>query len=335
MAIPLLHATIGLEFWQLLVLVFLGALLDMPGYTARQSLFPDLAEQAGIPLERANGFYSITGRISGLLGPPLAGVLIAFLGPSNVLWIDAATFAVSALLVAMLVPAGSKPTEEPGGGESGSYFEEVRAGFRFLRNDPVLLWLIIVLAIGSLLAEPLYGIILPVYAREELGGSVDLGLAFAALAAGSIAGNILYLLVGPRVPRRIILIVGIAMRALTFWVLLALPPLWIVAASIFINALFLEPLNPLIMTIFQERVPAGMRGRVFGASSALSSGAQPLGLLGYGLLIDGAGLYNALIVLAVVNLAMPLAAILAPALRGIERPQPIAVGIPPGTPLGK
>src|SRR5690349_16667968 len=38
--IPLLHYTIGIAFWQLLTLVFLGALLDTPGYTARSSLFP-------------------------------------------------------------------------------------------------------------------------------------------------------------------------------------------------------------------------------------------------------------------------------------------------------
>lgn len=335
MAIPLLHATVGLAFWQLLALVFLGALLDVPGVTARQSLFPELVEEAGIQLERANGVYAITHRISGLLGPPLAGILIAFFGASNALWIDAATFAASALIFAALVPAreASQPPALSGG--LAGYFSEIREGFAFLRNDALLLWLVIVIAIGSLLAEPLYGVVLPVYAGEVLGGSVDLGLAFAALAAGSIAGNVLYLLVGPRVPRRIILITGIGVRALTFWVLLALPPLWVVAASIFVNAMFLEPLNPLIMTVFQERVPAGMRGRVFGAASALSASTLPIGLFGYGILIDTAGLHNALIALAIANLAMPLAVILAPALRGIERPKPIAVGIPPGAPLEK
>src|SRR5919106_4964319 len=43
-AIPLLHSTAGIELWQLLALVFLGALLDAPGTTARQALFPDLVQ---------------------------------------------------------------------------------------------------------------------------------------------------------------------------------------------------------------------------------------------------------------------------------------------------
>ncbi|HEX5808607.1 MAG TPA: MFS transporter, partial [Anaerolineales bacterium] len=50
--IPLLYFTVGLEFWQLLALVFLGALLDTPGGTARAALLPELAEQARMPIER-------------------------------------------------------------------------------------------------------------------------------------------------------------------------------------------------------------------------------------------------------------------------------------------
>jgi MFS family permease len=80
--IPLLYATVGLAFWQLLVLVFLGAVLDAPGHVARQSLFPDLVQLAGVRLERANAISQVIWRLSWLLGPPLAGLLIALLGPA-------------------------------------------------------------------------------------------------------------------------------------------------------------------------------------------------------------------------------------------------------------
>ncbi len=83
--IPLLHQTVGLPFAGLLGLVFLGALLDAPGVTARQALFPDLVALAGIRLEGANAAYQTVHRLSQLLGPALAGVLIALLGASNVL----------------------------------------------------------------------------------------------------------------------------------------------------------------------------------------------------------------------------------------------------------
>src|SRR5919205_4021430 len=94
--IPLLYHPVGLLFWQLLVLVFLGGFLDAPGHTARQSLVPDLAGRAQMGIERANSVFQGIQFAALLVGPPLAGVLIALFTPSNVLWIDAATFVVSA-----------------------------------------------------------------------------------------------------------------------------------------------------------------------------------------------------------------------------------------------
>src|SRR5689334_129768 len=102
--IPLLQNTVGLAFWELLVLVFVGNLLDAPGSTARAALTPDLAEQAGFSLERASALSDAISRSTRLIGAPLAGVLIAVIGAGNVLWIDAATFIVSAILIGLFVP---------------------------------------------------------------------------------------------------------------------------------------------------------------------------------------------------------------------------------------
>src|SRR5215203_2079955 len=128
--IPLFHLTIGLAFWQLLVLVFLGGFLDAPGHTARQSLVPDLAGRAGMRIERANSAFQGIQHASFLLGPPLAGLLISLLAPGNVLWIDAATFVASAALVATLVPA-SAPRSDTGARRAGRYLAELAEGLAF------------------------------------------------------------------------------------------------------------------------------------------------------------------------------------------------------------
>src|SRR5215203_58865 len=67
--VPLLYHTVGLLFWQLLVLVFLGGFLDAPGHTARQSLVPDLAGKARMRIERANAAFQGIQHASFLLGP--------------------------------------------------------------------------------------------------------------------------------------------------------------------------------------------------------------------------------------------------------------------------
>ncbi len=129
--IPLLHLTLGLQFWQLIVLVFLGALLDAPGSTARSALIPDLAAQAGMPIERATSANQVIERGSRLVGAPLAGVLIGVMGTANVLWLDAASFLVSAALVAWSVSAASAVVLMDA---RRRYLNELKEGLGFLRT---------------------------------------------------------------------------------------------------------------------------------------------------------------------------------------------------------
>ncbi|HEU5423664.1 MAG TPA: MFS transporter, partial [Nitrolancea sp.] len=135
-AVPLLYHTRGIEFWQLLILVFLGSLLTVPGLTARRAMLPELADLAGMTLDRANSISESASYVALLLGPPLAGVLIAFIGASNVLWLDAASFVVSAAIVAGSIPAASQASERT---VSGRYLDDLKAGLRFVRDDRLLL----------------------------------------------------------------------------------------------------------------------------------------------------------------------------------------------------
>ena len=115
--IPLLSATVGLAFWQLLVLVFFAGLLPAPGATAHSAMLPDLVARTNMPLERANALNDGIRRVSGFIGAPLAGILIALTGTSNLLWLDALSFFLSALLVGLAVtniPAPAKVASAPG-----------------------------------------------------------------------------------------------------------------------------------------------------------------------------------------------------------------------------
>ena len=317
--IPLLHLTIGLPFPALLVLVFLGAILDAPGATARQSLYPDLVAAAGMPLERANSIWMIASRTSGLLGAPLAGLLIAGFGADFVLWIDAASFVVSSVILSTLVPGKRREQRETT--SASTYFEDLAEGFRFIRGDRLIVWLLVTSTVGSFLAEPIYSVILPVLARQEFGSALDLGFMFAALGGGSVIGAALYAVGGHRMPRRFVLIGGFLVRALSFWIIVPIPPVWVISASIVVNAIALEPVNPLEMTILQERVPERMRGRVFGTIQAIAMMTMPAGMLLYGFLLEGIGLRATLYVLATVNLALPIGMLFVPAFHDMRSPE--------------
>lgn len=313
-AIPLLYLTTGIAFWQLLVLVFLGALVDQPGKTARSSLVPELADGAGVPLVRANSIVQAVRRLALLLGPPIAGVLIALINASNVLFVDAVSFTVSAAVITVGVP--NTVSAIPATVES--IWIDTVAGLRHIVRDRLLLWVVIVTAVSSLISEPLYTVVYPVYARNVYNSAVVLGLMFSALAAGSLAGLALYILFGTRLPFRVVFLAGFAVQAASFWVLVTMPSLPVLLGSIAINALCFEPINPLVTSILQERTPSGVRGRVFGAFNAIAVGTLPVGTMIGGFLLGGPGLVTTLVLIAFASTIQVFCLPVIPAFRDVS-----------------
>jgi MFS family permease len=317
--IPLLHFTVGLAFWQLLVLVFLGALLDAPGMNARKSLLPEIAERAGMRLERANAFEQSVGRASMLVGPPLAGLLIAGIGAQHVLWLDAASFVVSALLTAVAVPviAIARAETRPG---VGGYFHDLAEGFRFLRADRLVITLVALVALTNFLDGMMF-LALPVYALRVYGSAFDLGLMLAASGGGALAGALVFAAVGHNWPRRATFIAGFVLSGLSMLALPFTPPLLALVAISVVAALGAGPLNPILMTVMQERVPAEMRGRMMGIIMAIAWVAIPAARLLAGFLIDGIGLIPAVSTMAIAYLVVTVGLAGVPVLREMDAPR--------------
>jgi MFS family permease len=320
-AIPLLHSTIGLEFWQLLVLVFVGGLLDAPGGTARTALLPEAASRAGWSFERATGATAVVERGSRLAGAPLAGVLIAVTGPTNVLWIDAASFLVSAAAVALGVPRPAVAREH----ERTSYMRELREGYGFLRRDRTLGALVLTVSLTNLL-DSVAMVALPIYALRIYGSPVSLGLLVGVAGAGSVLGALAFAAIGDRLSRRAVFMWGFILVSAWYPVAALFPPLGVLLAAKAFSGIASGPINPVIDTVFLERVPSGMRGRVFGVTHAAAWIAMPLGVLAAGYLIDLVGLRATLIGSGVAYLAVTLSARFSPALRDLDsRPAPVMV----------
>lgn len=319
-AIPLLYQTIGLAFWQLLALVFIGALLDAPGITARTALFPDLVNQARMPLERANAAYQAIQRLSQLLGPPLAGILIAVVGTSHVLWFNAGSFAVSALLVAFAIPVAPLVRQVE---NSRGYVAEIEEGLRFLLRDRLLRLLAWTISMTNLLDAGLAAVVIPVFVRRTYGedASVELGLVFGAFGAGAFAGSVAFAAFGHRLPRRPTYVISFVFVAASLWIYPMSPPLSLLLLARLVAGVAAGPINPILMTVFQERVPTVLRGRVFGSLSAGVLAGSPLGVVAAGVSIEQISLAATLVVIAVLYLISTLAAALNPAMRLMDHRQ--------------
>lgn len=313
--IPLLHHGPGLTFWQLVALVFLGSLVDSPGVTARESLIPDLARVAGTPVERANAAYQATQRASMLLGAPLAGGLTAFFGTSSVLLLDAATFATSAAVIAVAVPArpGNRgcPAETPPTG----YLVDLAEGLRFIRRDRTVFALVVAAVIANLLLDPVSTVISPVLSDQVYGSVAGLGVMLAGFGGGAAAGAALFGLAGRRLPRRGTFVGALAAAGPPLWVLTTAPPLPVAVGALFAAGVAIGPVNPLLYTTLQERCPTELRGRVLGAFVALAIAAVPAGTVLSGYAVEVFGLRPALIGISACYSVLTVGLWWAPALR--------------------
>ena len=314
--IPLLYQFFGLAFWQLLILVFIGNLLDAPGGTARAALVPDLAKLANLRFERATASTQGIERGSRMIGAPLAGLLITVFGSANVLWIDAATFLISALIVAVFVPRLAHPATQE---KSQSYLAELGDGLRFIRRDALIFALMLTVMVTNFLDTPSGSVIIPVYVKNTSGSAIDLGLFFAAIGAGSLIGAIIFGAIGHRLPRRATFISMFVIVGLRFWVLAVQPPMWILLLVWVIAGFAAGPLNPIMGVIEYERIPANMRGRVFGTMTAGAYLAIPVGMLLVGLALEQIGMTWTVLLMGAGYLVTTLSMIVNPAIREMDR----------------
>ena len=318
--VPLLYHTVGLAFWQLLVLVFLGGLLKSPGVTARRSMISDLAHSAAMPLERANAFSEGINRVSGLIGAPLAGILIAVIGTSNLLWIDAASFAISALLIGIIpaITLRTKTAESERG-----YLVTLWEGIRFLQRDSLVLSLVVVILITNMIDGAFFSVVEPAYIKHVFQSAVPFGFIVAASGGSAFVGTLLFGTIGHRLPRRLTYGIGyIIGGALNFWVFLFLPVLPILIAWQIIAGLAIASVNPIFFTVMQERLPDEMRARVFGAMGAGVLAGIPLGTFISGYVVAWLGLQMTLLIMGVLYLVTTLSLLVNPALKGLEKPSP-------------
>jgi MFS family permease len=314
--VPILYFTVGLEFWQLIVLVFLGALLDTPGGTARAALLPELADQAGMPIERVTSLTHVIERGARLVGAPLAGFLIGVMGTANVLWLDAATFLVSAAIIGLVIAAPKLADSEK---ETGRYFDELKDGLRFIAQDRLILAIVVMVMLTNFLDAIFGGVVQPVYVKEVFGNALDLGLLIAANGGGAVIGGLIFAAVGHRLPRHATFVAAFVLTGFRFWVYAVYPSLLVLLVTTLIASIGAGPLNPILGAVEFERIPSSMRGRVFGAITAGAWVAMPLGMLLGGVLTERLGTFPMLIGLAVAYLITTLSMAFIPAMKEMNR----------------
>jgi MFS family permease len=279
-AIPLLHALDLLPFALFLGLVGLAGAFRGPGDAAKQAMIPQLVRRAGVPTERATGLSGTVERSASMLGAALAGGLIAWVGAAHALIIDAASFGVSAAVLAWSTVALRAPARpsvaEPA--EEAPYLRQLKAGWDHLRSDRLLFGIAAMVAVTNLFDIAYVSVLMPVWADEYGAGAGVLGLVFAVWSGSSALGSVCAAAWASRLPRYPLYLAGFLIcGAPRFAVFAWDSPMWAVVLVVVSGGFASGFLNPIISAVIFERIPSSLVGRVSSLITSMAFALMPFG----------------------------------------------------------
>ena len=276
-SLPLLHSADLLTFPLLLALVFLLGCFMAPYFAAQRVILPELVGEDERTIAQANSLIEGGTAFAGLAGPALAGVLIPFMSAPNVLYVDAATYGVSFLLLSGFVP---KTKKIAGAVASGG----VLAGITFFVRDRLLAPLgatvIALNFVGSAISATI-----PFYAFDEFESSRVAGLFYTAGGAGALVGSIVAMFAVKKVAPLRMAGLGMMAATLPLWLLPLGLPAWGVMCTLFLMMLFIPFVNGPVIGVITARTPVELRPKVMTALISVSTLSVPLGFLAAGRLL--------------------------------------------------
>jgi MFS family permease len=317
-AIPVLMHTIGLELWQVLVLAFLGAILDSPGGNARYGIITDLIDLTGWRSERVYSAFSSADGVARIGGPILAGGLIAWFGAVNALWVDAASFAVSALLITILVPLTTRPVMP-----EASFLGDVRAGWDYLRSRPLLVRFFTLIVCVNLTAVPLAAVVIPKIAHDHYGSSRVGGIMLAADGIGVIVGGVFFGMIGRRLTPYRSMMVALVLLFLSLALLSGLFPVAVSVAALALTGIGFGVMVPNNQTVFRRITDLEFRGRLLGLRDAVVGISSPMMVVIVGLALDVSPARLVIFSLAAINLAVLIWYVQETRFRELNVPEPV------------
>ena len=305
--IPALYAMDKLSLEGLYAIIFLTSIVSTVFGPALVSAVPRLVRPN--ELVTANALIQGTNNIGLLLGPAISGLLIAMIGAENVLYVNSATFLVSALC---LMPMRLVERVRDLAACSTSVLDDLKVGFRFVFGNHSIIFVLVIISALYNLGASAFVFILPVYAKEFLGvGPVQLGWLWSALGVGMLLVStwLAWRHQGDLRSRMRLIVCGMTVGGLAVCSLSLLETPLIAAGVVIVVGGSTAILNPVIWALLQEVTPEHLMGRVLTTFSTGSMAAAMAGMTGFGWIADAVGPAESLIGLGLMLLLTAVVAV--------------------------
>ncbi|MCO5176789.1 MAG: MFS transporter [Thermomicrobiales bacterium] len=262
--------------WHLLIISFISSVFFSVDNPTRQALVPDLVGRE--KLASAIGLNSAAWNAAAIIGPSVAGILIAAVSISGAFFLNAASYIPVLIVVAMIPRVERKATT------SRSMTRQLNEGLAYIKSDRIIWGILLLIAIPSVVARP-YTQMMPVFARDVLGlGATGFGVLMAASGLGALVGALITASLGGFAKRGWLLVINTVVLGITL--VGFAQSRWIIPSIILV--IFVGGTSTLMMslanTLLQGLVPDTMRGRVMSVYTLIAGGLMPLGsmILGAG-----------------------------------------------------
>ncbi len=264
---------------------------------ARSALVGAVSRTSGRTVDFIAGLNQSIGGMAWLIGPALAGFLMAALPIELVLWITAGCSLLAAALTALLrlVPA-EEEAEEAEAAVDVPDLGALRSWAEVVRPAPIRL-LAAVTFISAALVSPYLAVLMPAH-FQSIDAPVRLGLAMSAYAVGMMLSGFLVAAVGMD-RRRTIWVASMLLFSVGFALMGALGYSWLVVVGMAVAGLGGGLMGPLQMVLVTEIIPEKLRGRAFSVFMAIGQFSAPIGLITATGLLTQVSIYVTAAVLAV------------------------------------
>lgn len=269
-----------LEVWHIFIIaVFLSTMTTFFSPTL-SAFIPRIVETEN--LTRANSLTQFTFSISGILGPALAGVILALIGTAEVMFLNALSFLVSAVAILLIFVKKEQILAR----EKKRFLHELKEGFVYIKKEHVIFSMVLLFSVLNFFIGPL-GIYMPVVAKKILNmGAEGFGFLASSVSVGMLLGSLFLGIVGNIKSKGIVIILGIFLGGWGVALFGISSHLW---SSLFLLGLAgfsFSLVNILVMSVFQTLIPNQIQGRVFGTIGTLAQGLRPISLALAGVLAD-------------------------------------------------
>lgn len=319
-ALPIIDATVGLSFGWFVVCGIVGAVGDIPGMTARDTLLPTVIEHDKLDLQRFMGVSQSIDNLVVIVGPAIASMGMGFLGAANTLWLTAALSFVAAMTTLFAPRAVGIPPKAghiQGAGLVRTAVQSTKEGMRVLfKSDAVLrasvvLGMLIVIVMGSY-----QGMVLPVFFTQENAPTL-LGYVLSAMSVGALVGSLGYAKFAYAMKRRTWYAVSFVGMAIGVAALGSLASYGVILAGAAMLGLFSGPVSALFGYFVYGLIPDEHRGAALGTQNSMLLVVAPIAVFATSIVIEIVGVGMTSLVLALGWILLTVYALAMKAMREI------------------